>query len=183
MKEDQINLSSPAKTEKKVERYVTTPSFIIFVLVFLLAAVFLIYSLFLESNLSNLEAQAESVKSQIAQASLKKQKILVASERLGALDGILKSRSKLDEVILYILSIVPDSFLIDRITADNKGMSVTLDSQNLADFARLFEEDIPKLVTDNNFGIKTVELRAFNQAVGGYEADVNFDFRGKDTPE
>lgn len=175
MKDENINLVS-SSTDKKVNNYLVTPSFWIFAVVFLIGAVLLIISLYLQSNLSKLEIQAQSIRSQTAQMQLKKEKILVASERLSAAKGILASRSDLDQAILSILSRIPPSFLIDSISADNDRIEIGVISQSLSDFSELFETDIPEIVKASKNEIKNVKLGSFTQAPAGYSAQFEFIF-------
>jgi len=177
MKNDEINLSAPATSEKKVEKLIVTPSFWIFAAIFLIASVLMIYSLFLKSKSSGLETLIGNIQKQISEVNTKKQKLLVTTERLSAVKGILSSRSKLDEAVFYILSEIPQSFKIDTITANDKVISMTLISSSLQDFADFMEEKVPSLVKENTYGIKLVEAASFEQNTMGYTLNVNFNLK------
>ncbi|HVZ11775.1 MAG TPA: hypothetical protein VG965_01975 [Patescibacteria group bacterium] len=178
MKDEGINLVAGRRAEQKVEHFISGPSLIIFGVVFVIATVLVIYSFLLSSQYDSLVSQETSVRAQISTVSAKRDKITIIHERLAAIRSIIAKRSSLSATVFNILSIIPDDFSLDGITADDNQVSITVTSNSLAEFADFLEQKIPSFAAKDKTGVKTVQVRAFSQSKNGYSLGLDFLMNG-----
>ncbi len=177
MKEDEINLAGTPAT-KKTYKVFLTPSFLIFIIVFIVGILILSFSFILKVNLSSLASDGRRLQGQIAQQELKKDKILIISERLSAARKILASRNHLDLVISSIMAEIPNNFSIEGVDGNDQQISLSISSDTLSDFASFLSEKIPNITQNKALEISKVTANSFGQIKSGYLLSLTFDLKG-----
>ncbi len=173
---DDINLVAVGR--KKSKDRVFAISLGVFLVAFIAAVAVLLYSLVVSGKASTLGAQAEDLRGRISALSTQKQKILTVNERLATSRKILLTRKKIDQRVSSILDTIPDQISIDRVVADDKGITVGLLSANLADLDSLLDNNIPTLGKDKTLGLTKINLASFVRQDNGYLLSIEFIFKG-----
>ena len=176
MKEDEINLAA-SPTAKKTYKVFLTPSFLIFIIVFIVGILIVSYSFILKVNLSSLASSGRRLQGQIAQQESKKDKILIISERLASARKILASRSHLDLVVSSIIQAIPDNFSLETVDGNDQQVSVSISSDTLLDFANLLSEKIPDITQNKTLAISKVTADSFTQSQGEYLLSLTFTLK------
>lgn len=176
MKEDEINLARAEET-KKTYKVFLSPSFFIFVIVFIVAILILSYSFILKVNLSSLASDGRRLQGQIASQESKKDKILIISERLSAARKILATRSHLDLVVSSLIQEIPDDFALDVVGGNDQQISLSISADKLSDFASLLSEKIPRITQNKTLGISKVTANSFGQTQSGYLLSLTFTLK------
>ena len=177
MKEDEINLAGTPAT-KKTYKVFLTPSFLIFIIVFIVGILILSFSFILKVNLSSLASDGRRLQGQIAQQELKKDKILIISERLSAARKILATRNHFDLVVSSIIQAIPDNFSIEGVDGNDRQVSVSISSDTLSGFANFLSERIPSITQRKELGISIVTADSFTQTKSGYLLSLTFYLKG-----
>lgn len=175
MKTD-INLAGQTRLEKKVSGRLFILSLVLFVVFFSLAAVLITYSLILKTKASSLEQEATSLRSKISSFSKQKETLLIISERLGAIRKVMTSRKKIDNRVSQVVSVVPNSFGLESIKADDKLISITLSSPKLSDFDSFLEGKITSFLKDKTLNIAKINVSSFSQQKSQYILALDFYF-------
>ena len=176
MKEDEINLARQDEA-KKTYRVFLTPTFLIFIIVFIVGILILSYTFILKVNLSSLAFDGRRLQAQIAQQEQKKVKILIISERLASARKILASRNHLDLVVSSIIQAIPDNFLIEGVDGNDQQISLSVSADTLSDFASLLSDRIPTLTQNKALGISKITADSFAQSKSGYLLSLTFTLK------
>ncbi len=159
-----INLADAGSASQKNGNKLFIYPLIIFIVLFLIAAILLFYSLFLRSSVSGLEKQASDLRRQISSNSKQKETALIIDERLTAIKKSLTLRKKLDARMFSIMSTVPLSLQTQSIKADENLISLTLSSANLSDLQSYLEGTV---VRDKSPDIKRIDIGSFTEEENG----------------
>ncbi len=174
---DDINLVQAQTQQKKVEHTLLEFSIAIFAFFSIVAVIVLIASLLLSSTSSNLDNQTGTLRSQLSGIS-NKQKLLIVEERLAQIRSIYSQGNGVEQSAAKIVAIIPDSFDLESISADDKKISMSISGSNLLDFATLLNSTIPDFVKKNKSSISSIEIDSFSQSGGGYLLSITFNLNG-----
>lgn len=169
-----INLTTQRKQRPSYSK-VFLASSLLFGAIFVLALILTLYSFFLKAKEGSLSKDITGARNRIANHALKKQKILVISERVDSARNIISKRNSLETRTLQILTTIPDIFSTDAIKAENDVITVKLESPNLLAFDDLLETRLPALAKDESLNLKRIESSSFTRS-GNYELTLAFYF-------
>lgn len=171
---DDINLVQGQSQQKKVEHTLFEFSVGVFAFFAIIAVVLLIISLFLTITSSNLENQTGNLRSELSNLP-NKQKLLIVKERLSQIRTILSHGNGVEESVSKIVAIIPESFSLESVSADDKKISITISGGSLLDFATLLSTTLPDFIAKNKKSITSVEIENFSENGGGYSLSITFN--------
>lgn len=172
---NQINLVSTKSGVKNELKKSFLISIILLGFVVILSIFTSAYNLILSNDLSNAQLEENSIKNKIA-ASPQKAKILLIQDRLQNIDKIIKSRKDINNKVISILEIIPESANIESVNISDKSLSIVLSSDNLSEYNLLLDKIYAFPKNYNNIKNVTMHSFDFNKKTGKYNLGLNFDF-------
>lgn len=177
MREDDINLIQKHGPIKKNEKTFEGLGIGIFAVVFIVGMLFLFYSFFLSTKSNSLNSVIDDIRAQIEKSAVKKQKLLITSERLSAIRMILAQRNGVEKTASLIYSIFPDTFSVDSLGADGQQITIAVEGSSLADFANLLTITVPSFINKHKSLITSVTIDTFAQGKGSYNLSLTFNVK------
>lgn len=169
-----INLITQ-KEQRPAYSKVFLASSILFGTIFMLALIITLYSFSLKAKAGSLSEDVSRARNRVANYALRKQKILVVTERIDSARSIISKRNNLERRASQILAAIPDSFSIDTMKAGDDVITVRLGSSSLLAFDDLLETRLISLARDKDLGLKKIESPSFIKS-GNYELTLSFYF-------
>jgi len=170
-----INLVTQIERRHDIYSKMFLATALLFGVIFALALVLTLYSLFLKARYASLSENVVSARTRIAGYGEVKQKILIVSERVDSARNIISKRNSLETRTSQILATIPDVFSIDAIKAENDVITVELGSSNLLAFDDLFETRLLALTKGESLNLKKIESSSFTRS-GNYQLILAFYF-------
>lgn len=169
-----INLTGAPVGAEKTQNKLFIACSVFFVVIFLIAALLVSYSLFLKRQARDLQNQAVVLSSQISSFSKQKETALIINERLAGVRKILSSRGKIPAQTSSILASLPTVFTIEAVAAEEDLISVTFSNSKLALFDSYLEG---KVFKDRLPEIKRIDISSFTKVGSKYNLALDFYFK------
>ena len=170
-----INLINQREQQADIYKRMFLATALLFGVIFALALILTLYSLFLKAREASLSEDVVSARTRIAGYGEVKQKILIVSERVDSARNIISKRNSLETKTSQILAKIPDIFSVDAIKAESDVVTVELGSSNLLAFDDLLETRLPALAKDESLNLKRIESSSFTRS-GNYQLTLAFYF-------
>ena len=170
-----INLITQREQQRDIYSKMFLATALLFGVIFVLALILTLYSLFLKAEEASLSEDVVSARTRIAGYGEVKQKILIVSERVDSARNIISKRNSLETRTSQILATIPDIFSVDAIKAESDVITVELGSLSLLAFDDLLETRLPALTKDESLNLKRIESSSFTRA-GNYQLTLAFYF-------
>jgi len=165
-------------------RKVIIVSVLIFIFVFLLTVTSILYTVFLNRQYDQLVIQEEEVTAQIETLGLKRQKVIMLTQRLSAIERLLSTRRTLDQRFATIADTLTNFSISDISVTDTK-INLSLSSSNLAAYNTLFDNlsDMNTVATYSALSkeIVDVTIQDFGYANNSnlYESQLELEYKKK----
>lgn len=142
MNNNSINLFRNRKkllsSHTKVLRMFRIASVGALVILFLFTVV--LYVLYSQSSLPVLKNQEEVLTKELAVNKEKINKITLTKNRIKAIDEIIKNRRTFDELINFIVALLPNSIVVESFLIDRKTIVMTMSSSSLGALDQVIKE-------------------------------------------
>ncbi len=173
-----INLVSKRRRPGKFHRRLFIVSVIFFSIAFLISAGLIGYSLILGGQLEVLKSDETKLIAAVNLDPEKKVKFLTVKERLSEIQKILNERKNLNNRINTVSAVLPQDLGISLIESDEQQIKLRVTAPDLVSLNNLIEEKIESYATEQNRGVKRIEMTSFglNPNTLLYEATFSIEF-------